>query len=501
MVAIRKEVSYNQKKYTSRNKGLDISNTVIDFLEYKEYSQKKLKSMVKNIQNDIDIEVEKEQVNISDLVNDNFKDFWYSTDSIQILKGGRSSLKSSAASLKLVVKMIEQELCNVVCLRKVAAYLRTSVYSQITWAIHTLGLQEHFTFYRSPLVIMHNDTNTGFYFYGVDDPQKIKSTKVTTGYVGYVWAEEAAEFKDKEELDIVMDTFIRQVIKDNEGKHIPVQQIFTYNPPRNPYVWINEWLDELEATQQKDVLINHSTYDQDKKGFLSQQFLDKIAQIKRNDPDYYRWMYRGEVVGYGDNVYNFGLFQQIDELPADDRIVSYHIVLDTGYSVSATTFLHIALTAKDKVILIDTYYYSPEGQMKKKAPSDFAKDLHDFSNKCEKYYADMRMNVPNEKIIIDSADGALRNEYYKLYSVFLEPARKKKNIHMIENVEDLLAMGRVYVLKTENNKVFLEEHKRYQWIPETKDTDDPKVLKENDHTCDAFKYFVNNNLVELGLKF
>jgi phage terminase large subunit len=47
---------------------------------------------------------------------------------------------------------------------------------------------------------------------------------------------------------------------------------------------------------------------------------------------------------------------------------------------------------------------------------------------------------------IDSAEGALRNQYNKDYGIYLTPARKKDKEKMIENVEDLLAQNRVYVL-------------------------------------------------------
>lgn len=72
---------------------------------------------------------------------------------------------------------------------------------------------------------------------------------------------------------------------------------------------------------------------------------------------------------------------------------------------------------------------------------------------------------------------------------------------MIDNVQDLLAQGSFFYLDTDNNKIFIEEHKKYQWDAESKKTDDPKIIKVDDHTCDGFQYFVNDNLKKLGLKF
>ncbi len=106
-----------------------------------------------------------------------------------------------------------------------------------------------------------------------------------------------------------------------------------------------------------------------------------------------------------------------------------------------------------------------------------------------------------DKQTIDSAEGALRNQVFKDYGIRLHPIAKKKKIDMIDNVQDLLAQGRFFVLKTERNKIFIEEHKKYQWDASTLQSDDPKVMKVDDHTCDAFQYYVNDNLQKLGLKF
>lgn len=71
---------------------------------------------------------------------------------------------------------------------------------------------------------------------------------------------------------------------------------------------------------------------------------------------------------------------------------------------------------------------------------------------------------------------------------------------MIDNVQDLLAQGRFFVLKNKSNEIFLTEHRKYQWDADTLQTDDPKVIKVDDHTCDAFQYYVQDNLRKLGLK-
>lgn len=421
-------------------------------------------------------------------MNKNFYSFWLNERPKSILSGGRSSMKSSVISLKLVIDFLDDPQGNVICLRKVAKYLSTSVYEQIKWAIYMLGVEDEFFFGKSPLKIEHKETKTAFYFYGVDDPQKLKSMNIAVGYIMALWFEELAEFSGVEDIDIVEDTFIRQDLGEKE-----VKIYYSYNPPRNPYAWVNEWRDDKAGDDE--YFLHHSTYLEDEKGFLSDQLIRKIERYKEQDEDYWRWMYSGEVIGLGDMVYNMNHFHEIDQLPEDDGLILIDIAIDTGHQVSATTYLAFGLTKKQNVILLDTYYYSPENKVVKKAPSELSTELKEWMDKISQEYKKYF-----DKQTIDSAEGALRNQFFKDYGIRLHPVAKKKKIDMIDNVQDLLAQGRFFVLKTESNQIFLTEHRKYQWDADTLQSDDPKIIKIDDHTCDAFQYYVNDNLQKLGLK-
>lgn len=427
-------------------------------------------------------------IRITDLINKNYYSFWLNEKPYSILSGGRSSMKSSVISFKLVTDFLQDQQGNVICLRKVGTTLSISVYEQIKWAIYMLGVEGEFRFWKSPLMIEHEQTKTAFYFYGVDDPLKLKSTKIAKGYVMALWFEELAEFDGLEDIDTVEDTFIRGGLGDKE-----VKVYYSYNPPRNPYAWVNEWKEM--RSNDPDYFLHHSTYLEDEKGFLSNQLLRKIENYRKNDPEYWEWMYAGKVIGLGDMVYNLKHFQWIEELPEDDDLILIDIGIDSGYQVSATVFTAYGLTKKGNVVLLDTYYYSPKNKVQKKAPSDFSEDLWKFAQSLTDRYD---RNI--DEWTIDSAEGGLRNQFFKDYGISLHPIAKKKKVNMIENVQDLLAQGRFFMLDIENNQIFYEEHKKYQWDADTLQRDDPKVIKEDDHTCDAFQYYVNDNLQKLNLK-
>lgn len=433
------------------------------------------------------------EVKIQKNINPHFKSVWTTSKPYNILKGGRNSFKSSVIALLLVYMMIPflnaGKKANVVVIRKVGNTIRDSVFLKIQWALNKFGLSGRFKATVSPFKIQDSVTGSCFYFYGQDDFQKLKSNDI--GNIIAVWYEEAAEFSNKEDFDQSNVTFMRQKHPDIDF----VKFFWSYNPPRNPYSWINEWAEELK--NNKNYLVHSSSYLDDKLGFVTEQMLEDIERIKENDYDYYRYIYLGEPVGLGTNVYNMDLFKRVDKIPDNERVIGQFFAVDSGHQQSATTCLHLVMTSADKVYLIDTYYYSPAGKTHKKAPSILSRELHDFLEAKARRFP----NAPILNMTIDSAEGALRNQYYEDYGVRWHPVAKKKKIVMTEYVQSLLAEGRFFYLPTENNlKYFVEEHKKYQWDEKSIMNDDPKVIKEDDHTCDAFQYFVIDNARYLNLK-
>ena len=380
-----------------------------------------------------------------------------------------------------------KETANVVVIRKVANTIRDSVFNKIWWALNLFGASDKFSKTVSPFKIIHKKTGSTFYFYGQDDFQKLKSNDI--GNLIAVWYEEAAEFASREDFDQSNVTFMRQ--KHPRAKF--VQFFWSYNPPRNPYSWINEWFEDVKTND--NYLAHSSTYLDDKLGFVTDQMLEDIERIKENDYDYYRYLYLGEAVGLGNNVYNMSTFHAIETLPSDDRLIGISFALDGGHQQSATAVCAFGITAKRKVILLDTWYYSPAGQVVKKAPSQLSQDINSFINQVVDKY-----KVPVLQYTIDSAEGALRNQMYLDFAIRWHPVAKLKKVTMIDSFQSLLAQGRFYYLDTENNKIFIEEHKMYRWDEKTIKSDNPSVIKEDDHTCDTAQYFVLDNAKILGLR-
>lgn len=432
------------------------------------------------------------KIKMSKMINPHFYKVWNTDKPYIILNGGRGSFKSSVISLKLATMVKKQtqlnRQVNFILIRENASYLHDSVYKQMEWAFTQLDMYNEFLYFKSPMRIVHKRTGSTFYFYGGDDPMKLKSNIV--GNVMAVWYEEAANFKGREVFDQANPTFIRQ--KPPFIDHVTVY--YSYNPPKSPYDWVNEWVEE--ERKDPDCLVDTSTYLDDERGFTNKEQLKLIERYKKNDYDYYRWLYLGEVVGLGTNIYNMENFQAIDKLPDDDYITNVYYSVDTGHEVSATTCGAYGLTKKGNLILLDTYYYSPQGKSHKKPPSELSKDLKSFIDKVTEW-----IGKQPTRMTIDSAEGALDNQFYNDYGIHWHKVNKLKKVDMIDRVQDLLAQGRFYYLKRPENDIFIAEHRKYQWDENTLQSDDPKVIKEDDHTCDGFMYLCVDNERDFGLKW
>ena len=201
------------------------------------------------------------------------------------------------------------------------------------------------------------------------------------------------------------------------------------------------------------------------------------------------------------------------------KVVDLSFGIDGGHQTSSTPFLALAWTSLNRLVLLDTYYYNPAEKSVKKAPSDYSKDLYDFMR-----YNENKYNKQFDDLIIDSAEGGVRNEFFKNYGIRIKAVGKDTNENMWDNVQTLMSKGQFYVLNTPNNEIFKIEHKNYEYKEGTIEKGKPEADKTErevrkqgieyynthsgdkvkyyaDHTCDALKYVVQHKKRQYGLKF
>lgn len=209
-----------------------------------------------------------------------------------VIKGGRGSTKSSFISEKVIELLKNNPSMHACVIRKVAGTLKDSVYTQIKWAIHELGLDDEFQCKSNPPEIMYKPTGQIIYFRGVDDPVKLKSIKPPFGYIGIMWIEERDQLSGPEE-----ERNIRQsVIRGGDISYC----FYSYNPPKSRENWVNK---ELNTEDPKRV-VHSSSYLDVPKEWLGQMFLDDAEHLKEVNPSAYEHEYLGIPNGDGGNVFD-----------------------------------------------------------------------------------------------------------------------------------------------------------------------------------------------------
>ncbi len=235
-----------------------------------------------------------------------------------LLKGGRGSTKSSFASVEVILQLLAHPQCHAAVVRKVKDTLRTSVYAQICWAIDALGLGRYFTRMVSPMQVIYKPTGQTVYFFGLDDPGKLKSLKVPFGFVGVLWFEELDQFAGPQEIRNVEQSVLRG------GDY--AFTIKSMNPPASPRNWANRYARE----QQPGQVIHHSDYRSTPRAWLGAPFFEAAEHLRRTNETAYRHEYLGEVVGSGSAVFENVREAEITDAQARafDRV---YRGLDWGY--------------------------------------------------------------------------------------------------------------------------------------------------------------------------
>lgn len=260
------------------------------------------------------------------------------------LEGGRGSTKSSDISVEIPQLLIMNPECHAVVLRKIGNTIKNSVYPQMQWGIDALGLTSKFRFKTSPHEITYKKTGQKILFFGVDDPQKIKSIKLPFGYVGIVWCEELDQFSGMEEIRNLNQSLLRG------GPRF--WEFCSFNPPKSQ----NNWVNEEKLFDDPDRLVHHSTYLGVPKEWLGDRFFEDAEKLKARNETAYRHEYLGEVTGTGGAV-----FENVEEMTMSNELVGnfdrLYYGLDFGFAVDPLAYVAMYYDAKrEDLYIFDELY-------------------------------------------------------------------------------------------------------------------------------------------------
>lgn len=263
------------------------------------------------------------------------------------LPGGRGSCKSSFASLEIVNGVMKDPTgcSNAIVFRLVAGTMRESVFSQIAWAIDTLGVSHLWRATVSPMRYEYMPTGAQIIFRGLDDASKLKSIKPKKGTFRFIWFEEFSELPGPNFTRNVLQSVMR-----GQGSQFVVLR--TFNPPISMNNWANMFIKEPDA-RAITLLTDYTMIPPE---WLGDSFLYEAERLKELNPKAYEHEYLGRPTGTGGEVFpNLEIREITDEEISNAGYV--YQGLDFGFAVDPAAFLRVSYDRKhDTIYFLDEIY-------------------------------------------------------------------------------------------------------------------------------------------------
>lgn len=244
-----------------------------------------------------------------------------------VLYGGAGSGKSVFAVQRFIIRLLQEQLCNVLVVRAVAATNRDSTYALFSQIIHKWGLEALFKANKSDMQLVCTATGNCAVFKGLDDVEKLKSITFPKGELTEVWIEEASEVEegDFNQLDIRL-----------RGKGIKGQIVLTFNPVSAQHWLKKRFFDRKESK----AVVSKTTYRDNR--FLTEDYRELLEQFKETDPYYYSVYCLGEWGVLGKTIF--------DAAKVSRRIANLGEPMKQGYFIYETYFDPI----RNKVLIDDS---------------------------------------------------------------------------------------------------------------------------------------------------
>lgn len=418
------------------------------------------------------------------VVGKGYATFWRFKGRYRVCKGSRASKKSKTTALWYIVNMMKYPQANTLVIRKTYRSLKDSVFTELKWAIHRLGVENWWAVKESPLELTYIPTGQKIYFRGLDDPLKITSITVDVGRLCWAWFEEAYEITKESDFDVI-DESIRGEVPHGLFKQITL----TFNP-WNERHWIKRRF--FDVKDDPEILALTTNYMCNE--WLDESDLAVFERMKTQNPRRYR------VAGLGEwgivdglvfenwkeeafTIINKREYERMDEdkrpqnaVFADNLRAAYG--LDFGYTNDPTAFFVGHFDPDNKRLYVYDEFY--EKGLSNKAISERITEMG---------YAKIRLTA-------DSAEPKSIDEL-KSFNLRVRPARKGGDSVMngIQWIQDL----EIIIHPRCTN--FLTEISNYTWDKDKFGNKINKPIGDFNHLMDAMRYALEDFISTKGWLF
>lgn len=242
------------------------------------------------------------------------------------LWGGSGSGKSVFAVQKIISRVWSEAPHRILCVRKVANTLRSSIFQLIKDQLSEAGLMPWFEINKSEMRFTHKQNGNEILLVGLDDVERLKSI---TG-ISSIWLEEATELTEPEfdQIDLRL-----------RGESPNYKQIiFSYNP-----VDENHWIKKRfhDAPDSNFALLRTTFRDN---AFIDDEYKGILEQKALVNPNMYRIYFMGE---WGKEevqrpyVYNFNQQRTISTLAKFNPALPIHFSIDFNVEPFVCICAHI----------------------------------------------------------------------------------------------------------------------------------------------------------------
>lgn len=427
----------------------------------------------------------KRQVKISNLIIPKFYETFNDTVTThKIYSSGRSGTKSSYGGIHGIYKIISDDNCSVVVMRKFHNKLYKTVYKEFLRAIKRLGIsKKKFKITKSPMQITYNKNGNTIYFTGNDSIDDTKGIIDEDKPIKLVILDELTEFFERghgeDEIANIEATFVR-------GNDKEFCMEYYFNPPKNPNAPILEWVKKMEL--RDDCIHIHTDYRDVPEEWLGKKLIQSAMEMLKSDERMYKWIWLGISIGLDEIIYY--MFDKESHILNRDltdneknKIDRIDAAVDYG-QLNATVFEFFGLDrTSEKVYGLEEFYHSGRESGKQMTPSDYAKAFKKMCEMINREYGQYPTNV-----FIDPSARGLAEEIKRIC-----PFIKLKNApNAVE-----LGIGRVQKVMAFNKIIFsykqeklIDEIVNYSYDEKSIENGQEKPLKEKDHTMDAMRYYI-----------